>query len=340
MIREFLVGLLMRSPRIQKRAIKRMAQSRMQKRSQTAQELLRRDAITVVLSGTGTPLPSERAQSSVAIFVNGQFLLFDCGHRAMRSMEVHNLPLGQLNAVFLTHYHSDHFADLGEVINRSWIFGRRHILPVYGPPGVVDVVTGFAKAYHLDNGYRTAHHGEEITPSASAPAKAHEFAYDESGAPVVVYEQDGVIVKAFAVNHFPAKPAVGFRIEYKGKVVVISGDTIVVPPLLEQSKNADLLICDVMNKEIVALMESALRELGNHSNAKIMQDIPDYHMDVHDVGQLAQKNGVKHLALTHLVPTVTAKAQVRAFFEEPVAQHYAGKLTVGEDGTRIVIPLD
>ena len=95
-----------------------------------------------------------------------------------------------------------------------------------------------------------------------------------------------------------------------------------------------------MNKEIVGLIASTLRDLGSQSNAKMMQDIPDYHPDVHDVGKLAHQAGVKHLALTHLVPTVTAKVQVRAFFEEPVAQHYAGKLTVGEDGTRIVISLE
>lgn len=82
-----------------------------------------------------------------------------------------------------------------------------------------------------------------------------------------------------------------------------------------------------MNKEIVNLMASTLKELGNHTNAKIMSDIPDYHPDVHEVGKLPHQAGVKHLALTHFVPTVTAKAQVRAFFCEPVTQHYAGKLT-------------
>ena len=94
-------------------------------------ELLDPEVITVVTCGTASPIPPRsRAQSCTAVFVNGQFLLFDAGDGAVPSMENLHLPLRDLRAVFLTHYHSDHIADVGEAISRSWILGRRSSLPV------------------------------------------------------------------------------------------------------------------------------------------------------------------------------------------------------------------
>ena len=95
-------------------------------------ELLDPTKVTVVTCGTGGPFPSQRAQSCLAVFVNGQFLLFYAGDRAQDSMEDLNLPVTDIDAMFLTHFHSDHIADLGEVMSRSWILGREKPLAVYG----------------------------------------------------------------------------------------------------------------------------------------------------------------------------------------------------------------
>ena len=102
----------------------------------TAEELLDPSALTVVTCGTGSPIPSDRAQSCTAVFAGGQFLLFDAGNGAQASMEDLGLPLVDISAVFLTHFHSDHVADLGEVISRTWLLGRTDVLTVYGGPGV------------------------------------------------------------------------------------------------------------------------------------------------------------------------------------------------------------
>ena len=205
--------------------VTRMIRSRQKARAHMAKKLLRSDAITAVLVGTGGPMPSGRAQSCSAIFANSQFLLFDAGDGAARRLEALNLPVGQLTAVFVTHYHADHYADLGEVIDRSWILGRRHTLPIYGPPGIAQIVDGLHQAYALEYGYRTAHHGAEVMPPEWAGAQAIEFQYDQGGELTPVYERDGVTVAAFAVQHPPIEPNVGYRIEYAGKAVVLSGDT-------------------------------------------------------------------------------------------------------------------
>jgi ribonuclease Z len=265
--------------------------------------------------------------------------LFDAGDGAAKRLEALNLPVAQLSAVFVTHYHADHYADLGEVIDRSWIMGRRRTLLVYGPPGNEQIVDGLHQAYTLEYGYRTAHHGAEAMPPQWARAQAMEFQADEGDLPAVDYEQDGVRVTAFVARHPPIRPNVGYRIEYAGKTVVLSGDTVATDTLLEQSRGADLLISDVMAMDVIRQMQSASERLGNESAAHIMHDICDYHIGTEELGTLGQQAQVKRLALTHLSPSIEQRVLVHSFFKRPIAARYSGEICVGPDGKRIVIPL-
>jgi ribonuclease Z len=320
-------------------AIRRSLTSNQEQASKTIAALHRTDRITVVLCGVGSPLSTQGAQSCTAVFANGQFLLFDAGNNAMSSMQASNLPLDELDAVFITHFHNDHYADLGDVMEWSWILGRRHILPVHGPTGITQIVHGFESAYELEASYRTAHHGEELMPPewvASAPV---EFVPPTGDSAVVVYERDGVIVKAFRVNHAPVEPAVGYRIESGGRAVVISGDSIRTTSLLKNSQHADLLIAEAMNKVVVQFMQGVTEETGNTRNAKILFDIQDYHMDVSEVGALAQEADVTRLALTHLAPKPQGSRHAKMLFQDPVKEFFSGELLVGEDGMQIVIPV-
>jgi len=219
--------------------------------SETASELQRTDRITIVLVGTGSPFAQAGPQTSTAVFVNGQFLLFDAGNNSLDVMNSLNFSLYELDAIFITHFHNDHYGDLGDVVEWSWIWGRRHILPVYGPTGITQIVEGFRSAYELEESYRTAHHGEEIMPPEWSPSEPIEFVPPADDSAIVIYEKDGVTVKTFRVNHAPVEPSVGYRIEYAGKVIVLSGDTVRTTSLLEHSRNADLLVAEAMNKEVV-----------------------------------------------------------------------------------------
>ncbi len=111
--------------------------------------------------------------------------------------------------------------------------------PNYALTGITQIVDGFQSAYELEASYRTAHHGEEIMPPEWSPSSPAEFASPDDDSALVVYEQDGVVVKAFRVSHEPIDPAVGYRIEFAGKVVLISGNTVRTTSLLEHSQNAD-----------------------------------------------------------------------------------------------------
>lgn len=325
--------------KIVERSIRRTIINNQKQASETAAALHRTDRITTVLVGVSSPLARDGAQSCTAVFVNGQFLLFDMGNNAMTSINQLNLPLDTVDAIFITHFHNDHYADLGDVMEWSWINGRRHVLPVYGPTGITQIVDGFQSAYEVERSYRTAHHGEELMPPEWGLSESMEFVPPTDDAAVGIYERDGVTVTTFRVNHDPVDPAVGYRIEFAGKVVVISGDTIHTTSLFAQSQHADLLVCDVMNKEVVELMERVNREMGNPDMAALLFDIRDYHLDVSEVGALAQEANVQRLALTHLAPKSHQQRAMQRWFKDPIEAIYAGELFIGEDGLQIVIPV-
>jgi len=202
-------------------------------------ELADPDAITVVMCGTGAPIPSDRAQSCTAVFVGGRFLVFDVGDGAQRSMEDLGLPVEDIDAVFLTHFHSDHMADVGETVSRSWILGRQTELPVYGGPAIERVVEGFNLVYTADELYRIAHHGEGNLPADTLPAMPVRI-QDPGTEGAIVYDEDGPVVKAYRVDHAPVGPALGYRVEYGGRAIGISGDTVDTAGLRALASGVDL----------------------------------------------------------------------------------------------------
>lgn len=305
---------------------------------EVAEDLLSPDQISVVLVGTAGPMSPEVAQTSTAVFVNGQFLLFDAGDYAQKRMEQINLPIESLDAVFLTHFHNDHLADLGEIMQRSYMLGREKDLVVYGPTGVEDIVNSFNMIYASDSDYRTEHHGEEVMPLEYQFATAYEF--DAKLDEVVVYERNGVVVTAFRVAHPPIEPVFGYLIEYAGKKVVISGDTLVTAELASYSNSADLLVMDIMNYDLVTLMEDTFREIGEDDLAKIMHDIKEYHPDVHVVAEMVQNENVKRVALMHYAPAAPFKSMMDRFYVKPIKGIYDGELIAGGDGTIITIPVN
>lgn len=302
-------------------------------------ELERRDAITVVTCGTGTPIPSDRAQACTAVFANGLFLLFDAGDGAERSMERSLLPMARIDAVFLTHFHSDHVADLGEVVSRSWILGRTTPLPVFGGEGIARIVAGIDAFYAADDNYRTTHHGEDILAPEFAGAEANRI--DDPGEQGrVVFERDGVRVTAFRVNHAPVAPAFGYRVDHAGRSVVVSGDTTATPSLREASRGADLLVAEVMNTEILEAAECSFRKAGDDRNRRLVRDIRSYHVATADLAALAEEAGVRRLVLTHLVPTIGGEdPRADALFGEPVRRGFSGEVVVARDGQRFVVEL-
>ena len=289
------------------------------------------DAMHVVLCGTGSPLLSpDQAGPCTAVIAGGKMYLVDVGPGSTERSMQYRLPLSKLDGVFLTHFHSDHIGELGEAMTQSWLAGRQTPLDVYGPNGVAGVVGGFLRAYARDQVYRNAHHGQKYLPIEGARMHA-QTVIPKDGVDRTVFEKNGLKVIAIAVDHAPVAPAVGYRFEYGGRVVVISGDTAYSPNLARASKGADLLIHEVLEKEIVGNMSRALADRGLARQSHLARDVLDYHTSPAEAVRVARTAGVRMLVFSHLVPPVPSFMARRVFMRE---LGETGDLTVvlGEDG--------
>ena len=268
------------------------------------------DGLRVVVCGSASPAGNdpERAQACIAVLTPEHFFLVDVGARSPLRIAQARLPMGRLNGVLLTHFHSDHIAGLADVNLASWVGGRRSSLRVHGPEGVDEVVGGFNLAYRLDRGYRVAHHGPELLPPAAGPMTAVEFSPGE-----VVWQDDLMTIRSFQVDHAPIHPAVGYRVDYRGRSVVISGDTNAVESLFAAAEGADLLLHDALSRTLLDPMIEATRAAGLPALPTILTDVIDYHADSLSIEARAAKAGIRQLAYYHLVP-VPANALAERMF--------------------------
>ncbi len=152
-----------------------------------------------------------------------------------------------------------------------------------------------------------------------------------------VLDEDGVVVTAFAVAHDPAKPAFGYRFDYGGRSVVVSGDTRPCPNLVTQARGADVLVPEAQANVLVHIMEEAAREAGETRIAKILSDIPSYHSSPADAAREAVAAGVRLLVFTHFTPPPDNPLVARIFHRDVKGLPPRG-VVLGEDGTLIVLP--
>jgi ribonuclease Z len=268
----------------------------------------------------------------VAVIAGERVFVVDAGEGASETLNRMQMPAQRIEAVLLTHFHSDHIGGLGSLAIQRWA-ARSASTPmrVLGPPGVERVVAGYNEAYALDSGYRTAHHGEAILPSGGAGLAAEPFAMPEGGDSRVVLQDGDLTISAFTVIHAPAEPAVGFRFDYKGRSLVISGDTAYTEVLVRASKGADLLIHDALSRELLKLAEDAALKAGLPERAKIFSDLPDYHASPGEAADAAREAGVRALVLTHIVPPLPIKALEGPFLGD-AAERFTGQLWIARDG--------
>lgn len=291
--------------------------------------------ITVFTVGTSTPLPSERAQTCTAVFVNGHFFVFDLGYGSLGQMERMQLPLADLDGIFLTHWHTDHYIDLPYTINRSWQLGRKKELHVYAPEGVDTVIKSIEGLLSIENQHRVDHHGPEIMDTKYSSAIPHAILMEKNGSRVV-YEKDDIKITAFDVCHEPVTPDFGYKIEYNEKVLVISGDTKKCDNIIKHAKGADLLIHEALLVEVIEKISVLQEEIGNARNSKILHDILDYHVSPKQAAEIAQEAGVKELVLNHLGPAPD-NFVIKRLFEKDVRWTFDGKIHIAEDGNRFDI---
>ena len=305
--------------------------------------LLKDDDLRVLLCGTSAPFADpHRAQSCTAIIAGGHYFLVDTGPGSGRNLQLWQLRGRDLSAVFLTHFHSDHIGDLGEVNTNAWLAGHPGSLQVFGGPGVKRVVAGFNEAYGLDQGYRTANSGAALLPPSSGQMQAHVI--EMQGAPTAAKDRRSLplhfgdlTATAIEMNHDPVEPAYGYRFDYHGRSVVISGDTDFHPPLVVAAESADVLVHEAQSQHLVQLIGKAAVSLGDARIGKTMTDIQHYHTDPTEASRIANEAGVKLLIFTHLDPPPSNPLLFWMFYRG-VNINRNGAWISGRDGTLIDLP--
>ena len=296
------------------------------------------EGMHVALCGAGGPMPStSRSGPCVAIIANGKIFVVDAGTGGSRNLGKMGLTTGSIEGVFLTHFHSDHIDGLGELSMTRWVTGRHtQPLSVFGPPGVESVVEGFNRAYGKDALYRHAHHGDSIAMLSGNGMSHKSVEVPENGTKVMVYDQGGVTVEMFSVDHKPISPAVGYLFTYKGRTALISGDTTKDANVQLFSKNIDLLIHEALSPELLTIMSESANAAGNSSRSKIFHDVLDYHTSPVEAAEIARDAEVGHLLYYHVVPPLDIPG-LEAVWLDGVDDIFK-KYTLGLDGTLFTLP--
>jgi len=266
------------------------------------------DGLKITLCGTSSPLPAPgRAQACVAVETPNHLYLVDAGSGSAATANLAGVPTEKLRGILLTHFHSDHISDIGDFNLNSWVAGRPQPLQVIGPDGVDRIVEGLNIAYELDRGYRVSHHGAEFLNPELGILQSRSI---KEG---VIVDEDGLRITAFEVSHPPIEPAFGYRLDYGGRSVVISGDSLVTDKIVEISDGADVVLHDAMELQLVQTAENVLRNAGATRTATVLHDIQDYHATTEDLQRLIDEAEIGLLALYHLVPAPRNAMAVAAF---------------------------
>ncbi len=267
--------------------------------------------IEVVLLGTGSPVPDrDRAGAATLVRAGGHTLLLDAGRGVcMRLAAAGVLPV-MLDAVLLTHLHSDHICDLNDVLTTQWVMSAAPTpLRIFGPSRTAEVVAGMHAMLRPDVEFRLAHHADLTWEPQT------EVVEVTTG---TVLDDDGVRVVAAATDHRPVEPTLAYRVECDGRSVVLAGDTVPCAGLDELCRGADVYVQTVLRDDLV-------RQVAMPR----FQDTIDYHSTVAQAAQTAARGGVRTLVLTHQVPTPAPGSA-----EEWIAlarEHFDGEIVFGDD---------
>lgn len=296
------------------------------------------DGLHLALCGAGGPMPAPNASGPcVAVVAGTQLFVVDAGTDGPRNLARMGYPTGSVQAVFLTHFHSDHIDGLGELATLRWAGGdNASPLPVHGPRGVEQVVDGFNAAYAQDFVYRHAHHGDLVAPLGAAGLRAMPFDKPPMGKLALVHEGPGLRVEALAVDHSPVDPAVGYRFTYKDRSLLITGDTVKLANIEQFARGVDLLVHEALAPNLVGMMGATAEKLGNRIMAKISHDVLDYHASPVEAAETARDAGVGHLLYYHIVPPLVIPGQEILYLDG--AGEIFPDYTIGQDGVAFSLP--
>lgn len=272
----------------------------------------------VVLLGTkgGPRVTDGRANPANLLLVDGVPYVIDCGYGVTRQLVRAGVRLPALRYVFITHHHSDHNLEYGNLLYNAWVAGLKDKVETFGPPGLQEMTQTFWTLNKFDIETRIADEGR---PDLRTLVQAHDFQAGE------VFRNGSVRVTAFKTPHPPVTENYAFRFETADRTVVFSADTAFNPALAEFAKGADVLVHEVMYEPGIDAM---VKRIPN--GATLKAHLIASHTLTEDVGRVAAAAGVKTLVLNHLVPgdddSITDE-----MWADGVRKHFNGTVIVGKD---------
>lgn len=265
----------------------------------------------VTLLGTGNPRPvMTRFGPSILVEAGNEKLIFDCGRGAAQRIYQLNIPFSEITGLFLTHLHSDHTVGIPDLWLTGWAMGRKTPLQVWGPAGTVAMMKHLEEAYAFDIHVRR----DMDTHLPGAGAELHAKDVDEG----VIYDQGGVKVTAFLVDHGEIKPAFGYRVEYAGHSVTLSGDTRPSDNLIKYAQGTDVLIHEVIDPESYA-------QLTTTDTPSQRQAILGHHTTPEQAAAIFNKVKPKLAVYSHIVPSDAQNVVAET------RKMYSGPVELGED---------
>ena len=269
-------------------------------------------SIKVTLLGTaaGPVVRLNRYQTTTLVEAGGERFLFDCGRGVLLRMVEAGIPMDAVAKVFLTHLHSDHVVDLPDMLLTPWAArtARKVPLEVWGPDGTVEMMNNLQKAFAFD-----IHIRRDVDEKFSAEG-IKVISHDVKEG--VLYEKNGVKVTAFLVDHGPVKPAYGYRVDYAGRSIALSGDTRPSENLVRYSKGVDVLIHEALDPEM-------FRKIPNSFTTAQSESIIAHHTTPEQAGEIFTKVSPKLTVLSHTDGSPELLAKVK--------KAYPGRLEMGDD---------
>lgn len=265
----------------------------------------------------GGPIPS-----SSRLVMEGKTFLIDCGIGATRALVEAGTPLTKLDAIFITHLHSDHLLDLGGLLYTAWTSGLQHKITVFGPDGIEAYWSNFLKAMSFDHGIRTQ--DDKRQPLT-------EFVEVRTYGSGSVAQFGDIEIDAFRVDHPPVTDCFALRFNTPSASVVFSADTCFFPPLAGFAKGADLLVHEAMLGAGIDALVARIKGAPG-----LRQHLVASHTMVEDVAKIARDAEVGHLLLNHLVPADDPNFS-DADWVHAMDGIWTGRVTVGKEG--LTVPL-
>jgi ribonuclease BN (tRNA processing enzyme) len=274
----------------------------------------------LILLGTGGGpriIVPGRAKPANVLVINGASYVVDCGSGVAQQMVRAGVPLPTLRYVFITHHHSDHNLDYGNLLYGAWAAGLRSRVETYGPPPMKAITEAYWELNKFDIETRIADEGR---PDVRRLVAAHEF--DRPG---TIMQNADVKVTVARVFHPPVDQSYAYRFDTLDRSIVISGDTGYSADLVALARGADILVHEVMH---LGGVENLLKRVPNAATLRV--NLVRHHTSTEDVGKVAAAAGVKMLVLSHLVPADDPTLTDEMWLEG-VRKHYGGRIVMGQD---------